>query len=126
QPMPPQMVTGLKSTLNRSFMAIAMNADEINPQFTGTEDIDGVTYNKIEVHIDDTNMTLLLDPETNYPHIQRFQQFNPQQGQQMDIENRYTDWQTVDGVAYPYKQVTFMNGNQSAEATYESHKVNEN
>lgn len=125
QPLPPQMVNGLKSTLNRSFMAIAMNADGMDPQFLGTEDVEGITYNKININVDDTNITLLLDPETNYPHIQRYQQFNPQQGQQVDIENRYTDWQTVDGVAYPYKQVTFMNGNQSAEATYKSHGVNE-
>lgn len=124
KPLPPQMATGLKSTLNRSFIAIAMNADELDPQFLGTEDIDGVTYNELSVNVDDTNVTLLLNQETNYPEIQRYQQFDPQEGQEMDVENRYSDWNTVDGLAYPYKQLTFMNGEQSAEATYESHEVN--
>ncbi|SHF73255.1 Predicted Zn-dependent peptidase [Fodinibius roseus] len=124
RPLPPQMANGLKSTLNRSFLAIAMNAGELDPQFLGTEEVEGTAYNKVSVQVDGSNVTLLLDPETSYPDIQRYRQFNPQQGQQVDIENRHSDWQTVDGVAYPYSQVTFMNGNQSAEATYESHEVN--
>lgn len=124
QPLPPQMASGLKSTLNRSFIAIAMNADELDPQFLGTEEVEGTDYNNISVQVDGSNVTLLLNPDTNYPDIQRFRQFNPQQAQQVEIENRHSDWQTVDGVAYPYRQVTFMNGNESAEATYERHEVN--
>ncbi|SMO51478.1 M16 family metallopeptidase [Fodinibius sediminis] len=125
RPLPPQMANGLKSTLNRSFMAIAMSHEELNPQFLGTEEVDGQSYRKVSVQVDGTPVTLLLDPETKLPRIQRYQQFNPQQGQQVTIENHYSDWQTVDGVRYPYHQVTFMNGTQSAEASYESHAVNE-
>lgn len=124
RPMPPQMAKGLKSTLNRSFLAIAMKADELNPQFLGTEEVDGRTYNKVSVKVHDTNITLLLDQETNYPQIQRYKQFNPQQGQQVMVENRNSEWETSGGVAYPYSQTTFIGGNKSAVAQYESHTVN--
>ncbi len=124
RPLPPQMAKGLKSTLNKSFISIALNAAEVNPQFTGTEEVNGNTYNKINVTVDDSNVTLLLDQQTHYPQIIRYQQFNPQQGSQVTIENRYSDWHTAGGVAYPYEQVTYVDGNQSAKAIYESHEVN--
>ena len=125
RPMPPQMAKGLKSTLNRSYLAIAMKANELNPQFLGTEEVEGTTYNKISVNVDDTNITLLLSQETNYPEIQRYKQFNPQAGEQMKVENRFSDWNTAGGIAYPYSQITFIGGNKTAEATYESHAVND-
>jgi len=125
QPLPPQMVKGLKSTLNRSFLALAMKADELEPQFLGTEDIDGTSYNKVSVNSDDTNITLLLNPESNYPEFQRYKQFNAQMGKQIEVEQRYSDWNTSGGVTYPYSQATYINGNKSAEAVYKSHTVNE-
>lgn len=124
RPLPPQMAKGLKSTLNKSFVSIALNAADVNPKFTGTEEVDGTTYNKLNVTVDGSNVTLLLDQKTYYPQVVRYQQFSPQQGSQVTIENRYSDWHTVGGVAYPYEQVTFVNGNQSAKAIYESHEVN--
>lgn len=124
RPLPPQMATGLKSTLNRSFLSIALNADDMNPQFLGTEEVDGTTYSKLNVTVDESNVTLLLNQDTNYPDIIRYKQFNPQQGSEVTIENRYSDWQVVDGVAYPYSQVTLMDGNETAVANYESHEVN--
>lgn len=124
RPLPPQMATGLKSTLNRSFLAIAQNAENSDPQFLGTKEVEGTTYNKLNVTVDDENVTLLLNPETNYPDIIRYQQFNPQVGEQVSVENRHSDWHIVDGVAFPYKQITLIDGNKSGEATYESHEIN--
>lgn len=124
RPLPPQMAKGLKSTLNRSYLSIAMKADELNPQFLGTEEVEGTTYNKVSVNVDGTNITLLLNQETNYPEIQRYKQFNAQAGKQLKVENRFSDWNTSGGVAYPYSQVTFIGGNKAAEATYKSHSVN--
>ncbi|MCW9708623.1 M16 family metallopeptidase [Fodinibius salsisoli] len=125
RPLPPQMAKGLKSTLNKSFLAIAMKADELDPQFLGTEEVEDTTYNKVSVKVEGTNVTLLLDQQTGYPQIQRFKQFNPQQGQQVSVENRNSNWTTTGGVAYPYSQVTYIDGNKSAEASYQSHTVNE-
>lgn len=124
RPMPPQMAKGLKSTLNRSFISIAINADEMNPQFLGTETVDGTTFNKINVSVDGSNVMLLLDPETNYPDLIRYKQFNPQAGSQMTVENHNSNWKVADGVAYPYSQVTMQDGSKASEVTYSSHEVN--
>jgi predicted Zn-dependent peptidase len=124
RPMPPEMAKGLKTTLNRSFLSIALNAQQVNPQFLGTETMDGTTYNKVNVSVEGSNVTLLLDPETNYPDVIRYQQFNPQLGQQVEVENRNMNWTVSDGVAYPYKQVTYQNGNQASEVSSENHEVN--
>ncbi|HLR26295.1 MAG TPA: pitrilysin family protein, partial [Fodinibius sp.] len=85
RPLPPAMAKGLKSTLNKSYLAIAMKANELNPQFLGTEEVDGTSYNKVSVNVDDSNITLLLDQDTNYPEIQRYKQFNPQMGEQVEV-----------------------------------------
>ncbi|TYP91937.1 putative Zn-dependent peptidase [Fodinibius salinus] len=124
RPLPPAMAKGLKSTLNKSFVSIALNANEVNPQFLGTEKVEGTTYNKLNVTVDGSNVTLLLDRETNYPDIIRYKQFNPQAGSQITIENRNSNWKVVDGVAYPYSQVTMQNGNKASSVTYKSHEVN--
>lgn len=124
RPLPPAMAKGLKSTLNKSFLSIAMNSSSVNPQFLGTEEMDGTTYNKINVTVDESSVTLLLNQKTNYPDVIRYKQFNPQQGSQVMIENRNSEWHVVDGVAYPYRQVTYVAGNKSAEASYKSHEVN--
>ena len=124
RPLPSQMASNLKETLNRSIMAIAMNADSMNPQFLGTEDVDGSTYNRVNVSINDKDITLLLNQETNLPAMMKYQQFNAQQGAQVHFEDHYSNWTSGGGVTYPYTQVTYMDGNQTAEATYTSHKVN--
>lgn len=125
RPLPPAMANALKSTLNKSYISIALNAGTVDPQFMGTEEVDGTTYNQLNVTVDDENVTLLLNQETNYPDIIRYQQFNPQLGSQVTVENRHSDWEVVDGVAYPYSQITLNDGNEAGTATYESHKVNE-
>jgi predicted Zn-dependent peptidase len=125
RPIPPQMAKNLKSTLNRSFLSIALNADKLNPQYTGEEEVDGTSYAKVNVTVDDSNITLLLDKETYYPDVIRYKQFNPQMGEQVTVENHHSNWHVVDGVAYPYLQETMVDGNKSGEAVYESHDINE-
>ncbi|HEX6981732.1 MAG TPA: pitrilysin family protein [Balneolaceae bacterium] len=118
------MVSGLKASLNRSIIAIALKNGELEPVFTGTETIDGKTYNAISVKVGDTNLNLLLDQATHYPVIMKFQKFVPMQGKTVTVENHYADWKTVDGVAYPYSQITLVDGQKRAEMTVESHQPN--
>jgi predicted Zn-dependent peptidase len=124
RPLPPQMAKNLKSTLNRSFLSIALNAGSVNPQYLGEEEVDGTSYAKVNVNVDDSNITLLLDKKTNYPDVIRYKQFNPQMGEQVTVENHHSNWKVVDGVAYPYLQETMINGNKSGEAVYKSHEIN--
>ena len=124
RPLPPQMAKNLKSTLNRSFLSLALNAGSVNPQYLGEEEVDGTSYAKVNVNVDDSNITLLLDKKTNYPDVIRYKQFNPQMGEQVTVENHHSNWKVVDGVAYPYLQETMINGNKSGEAVYKSHEIN--
>jgi predicted Zn-dependent peptidase len=125
RPLPPQMNQNLKETLNRSFLAVAMTENDINPQFTGTEEFEEETYDKLSVNIDDKDILFLVDQETGLPRLMRYQQFNPQQGEQMQIEERYSEWNTTSGVAYAYKQITYSGEEKASETTYKNHKVNQ-
>jgi predicted Zn-dependent peptidase len=125
RPLPPQMAKGLKSTLNRSFVSIALNGGNLDPQYLGTEKVDKNTYEKVNVNVDGSDVTLLLDPKTYYPEITRYKQFIPSKGKQVTVENRYSDWEANGGVTYPHTQVTLIDGSKSAEADYETHEVNQ-
>lgn len=125
QSMPPQAVQGLKSTLNRSFVSIARSANDFEPQYTGTEEFEDETYDVVSIQIEGSNHELLLDQETGLPAVIRYKQFVEQQGEEVDVEDRYSDWQTKNGLTYAYTQVSYVDGNQTAEATYEDHAVNE-
>lgn len=123
-PASSQQAQGLQNTLNRSIMAIARKADDLNPQFIGTEDVDGTTYNKVSVNVADKDITLFINPDTKLPGLMRYQEFNPQQGGQVKVEEQFSNWTSGDGVTYPYRQVSVINGQQVAESVFNSHKVN--
>ncbi|HYW33827.1 MAG TPA: pitrilysin family protein [Balneolaceae bacterium] len=123
-PSSSSMVKGLKSSLNRSIVAIAMKAGQLNPQFMGTENVKGNTYNKVSVKVSGKNITLLLDPKTNLPAISRQKSFNPQQGKQVTVENHYADWTSKNGLTYPFKQSSYVGGKKQSEADYSSMQVN--
>lgn len=124
RPLPPTSIKAMKSILNKSFISIARNAENLTPQFMGTVKFNDSTYNKVTVNVEGTNINLLLDQETDYPDVVRYKQFSPRAGQQVTIENINSKWTVVDGIAYPYKQMTKQNGNKVSEVTYESHQVN--
>lgn len=125
QPMPPPMAKGLKEDLNRSYLAMAQNNENLDPQYLGQEEFEGASYAKISVTIDDKNVTLLIDEKTGYPRLMRYRQFNPQQGKQVQMEQRYSNWAKNGGVAYAYKKVSFSDGTKQAEMIFESHTVEE-
>lgn len=115
----------LKSSLTRNIVSIARKAGELKPQFLGTEEVEGATYNKLSVTVSEKNLTLFLNQKTNLPAIIRYQEFNPQQGNQVTVEDQYSEWTTENGVTYSYKQVSIVDGEKAAEAVYTSHKVNQ-
>lgn len=123
QALPPAQARQLRETLNRDYLAVALQNSELNPEFTGMEEVEGKQLAKIRITINDTPVTYLLEMETGYPRVMRYQQFNPQAGQQVTIESRYSDWTVEDGVAYAYKVATYVDGSQAAEETYTSHTV---
>jgi hypothetical protein len=90
----------------------------------GAKNVEGKVYNALGIKVNDTNITLLLDQKTNYPVIMRFSKSAPRQGKTVTVENHYSDWKTSNGVAYPYSQVTLIDGNKTAEMTVKSHQPN--
>ncbi len=97
--------------------------EELMAEVDSLQEFEGSEYAKVRISINDTPVTYLIDPETGYPRITRYQQFNPQAGEQATIETRYSDWTVVDGVAYAYSAVTYVNGNQATTEEYSSHTV---
>lgn len=124
QPLPQQYVQSLKESLNRDYIAVALNNENLDPQFLGMGEFEGEQYAKVSVNISDKDITFFIDPETALPRLMRYQQFNPQAGEQVQVEDRFSDWNTTDGITYAYSQATFMDGEKSTEATFESVEPN--
>lgn len=124
RPLSPQQAQNLRETLNRSYLAVAKNNGNLNPQYLGNEEFEGKQFAKVSVTVNEKNLVYLIDPETGYPRLMRYQQFNPQQGEQVQIEERYSDWRTRKGVAYAFKEITFSAGDKASEATYKKVEVN--
>lgn len=124
QPLPPQMVQPLTQQLKRDLVNIALKSDEFTSIFTGTEEVDGVEYNVINVS-GEINQTFLVDPETGLPGFVRYSEFNPQMGAQVNIEQKFSEWTTADGITYPYLMEVFMNGQKAQEQTVKEHKSSE-
>ncbi|MDX1586033.1 MAG: hypothetical protein R3222_04780, partial [Balneolaceae bacterium] len=125
RPLAPQQIQSIKETLNRSYLAVAMSDNDINPQYTGTEEFQDKTYSKLSVNVDDKDILFLVDEETGYPRLMRYQQFNPQQGEQVQIEERYSNWKVANGVAYAYTQISYSGDQKASETTYKEHRVNQ-
>lgn len=124
RPLPPQMVSNIKQTLNRSYLAVAREYRELEAKYLGDEEFEGENYAKLNVSVDGKDIVYLVDKETGYPRLMRYSQFNPQTGSQMQVEDRYSDWRTADGVAYAYTEITYQDGEKASESTYKNHEVN--
>lgn len=115
---------GLKATLNRSIVSVALKADELEPKFTGTTQFNDKTYDVIKVKVSGKVLTLLLDQKTSLPRIERFKKFVPKKGKQATIEKHLSNWTAKDGLTFPYTQTTYIGGKKRASINYSSHSVN--
>ncbi len=118
------LVSNLKAALNRSIVAIAMKADELNPKYLGEATFENETYAKLSVNVSGKTLTILLDQETYLPRLMRFQKFSPRLGKSITVETRFSEWTTNEGVTFPYTQASYGNGKKAATATFSSHSVN--
>ncbi len=121
-PMPPAQVQQIQNEIKRSYVGIAINRDAYEAEYLGTETIDGTEYVKLKIMIDNP-ITYYLDPATSLPAMQTYSQFNPQVGEQQVIKVEYSDWTTVDGVAYAYISTTFAGDQKVSSSTTKSHEV---
>jgi zinc protease len=124
RPLPPAQVKDLKARMNRNYLAVARKADAIPAGYAGMTEFDGEEYAQITMQLDKP-VTMLVDTETHLPRLMRYQQFNPQLGKQVEVEERYSDWKQVGGIYYSYTTVSYQDGNKAGTTTIKDVMVNE-
>ncbi len=122
QPLPQQVADLLKDGIHRNYLNIALDKDNLTPEYMGTENVDGKKLVKLEIK-ESKPFTLLIDSETGLPVYLRYSEFIPSEGN-VDIQMSYTDWKSENGVNVAMKQATTQNGNKSSEVVYDSFSVN--
>lgn len=123
QQLPPSAAKQIKNEINRSYLSIALQKDQISAEYMGQEKVNGTTYAKLKVNLNEP-VTFYLDPESGLPQMMRYSHFSQQQGEQVQVETHYQDWNVVDGVAYAYKEITYANGDKSSVSEVDTLNVN--
>ncbi len=116
------MAGPINNEMKRNYIAVALHKDDMEAEHLGTETIDGKELEVLRVK-GDVTITFLLDPETALPARARYTETNPQTGQRNKAETVFSEWTVVDGVAYAYKAITYVDGEEAAEMKVESHSV---
>ncbi|SMO91788.1 insulinase family protein [Gracilimonas mengyeensis] len=122
RPLPPQMATPVTNEMKRNYIAIALNKDELEAEYLGSETVDGEELEVIRIK-GDVTVTYLLDAESGLPARARYSEMNPQTGQRSQAESVFSDWEVVDGVALAYTTVTYVDGEEAATQKVESHSI---
>lgn len=122
-PMPVEQKEQLLAEYHRNPVYIALNFDEMDIEYMGNEEIDGVEYIHIRLS-GDSIINLYLDPETALPVITTYRQFDPMQGAQVTIRVVSEDWKEADGVVLPYTATAFSGDTQAGRTVIKSHSVN--
>lgn len=122
QQLPPQMTGPILNEMKRNYIAVAIHKDDMEAKHLGKETVDGTEMEVLKVK-GDVTITFLLDPETALPARARYSEMNPQTGQRNQAETVFSDWNVVDGVAYAYKAVTYIDDEVAAELNVDSHSV---
>ncbi|TVR18330.1 MAG: insulinase family protein [Balneolaceae bacterium] len=122
-PMPAEQRDQLLEEYYRNPVYIALNYNDMDIEYIGNEEIDGVEYVHIRLNNDST-INLFLDPETALPVITTYRQFDPMQGARVTVRVVSEDWTEADGVVLPYKATAFSGDTQAGRTVINSHSVN--
>jgi len=123
QQLPPSAAKQIKNEINRSYLSIALQKDQLSAEYMGQEKVDGTTYAKLKINLNEP-VTFYLDPDNGLPQLMRYSHFSQQRGEQVQVETHYQNWNVVDGVAYAYKEVTYANGDKSSVSEVDTLNVN--
>jgi hypothetical protein len=122
-PMNDAQLAQVKTEAERNYVNIALNKNDYDAEFKGMETVDNTQHAMIEIGLT-VPVTYYINTETALPTKITYAQFNQQNGQEIDVEVQYSDWQTVSGVTYAYKTETFANGQKASSGTFSELKVN--
>ncbi|GAB5521285.1 MAG: pitrilysin family protein [Rhodothermales bacterium] len=118
QPIPPSQMGQFKGQLWRNLTYLMRNAEQVTATAMGQESIDGAAYDVVKVQPPQGDaFTLLLDADTKRPMRMRYVTPNPMTGAEVQAEEVYSDFRTVDGVLVPFKTDATAAGNPAGGST---------
>jgi hypothetical protein len=125
QPAPPQVRQEIAGQLWRNLVFLLGNLDRdgLEVRDRGTRDVEGTTYQAVEVTPPEGRaFTLLLDTETMRPARMAYTAMS-QQGP-VEATDVYRDFRDVDGLSLPFRTVTYQDGEQVSEVTRTATELN--
>ena len=123
RPLPGPQAKQMQASISRHYLNISLNANSYDAEYMGTEEYDGKTYDKLKVNLDKA-VIFLLDPQSHLPHVVRYEQFSPQEGKQLTVEEIYENWKVENGIAFAYATKSEQDGEVATETTYNSVEFN--
>ncbi len=123
QSMPPQQYQEVMNEYQRHYLNLALNHESLESEYIGETEKNLVPVIELRVQLDDNPFTLYLNTETALPVMMEARQFDPQQGQHVTVESSFDDWHIVDGVAFAYKNISKINGEEQSSTTVKEHHV---
>jgi len=121
-PMQPAQKQQLMAEYHRHPIYLALNKDQLNVEYLGMEEMEGQELAHIRVEAEPT-LHLYLDPETSYPVVRTYRQFDPQAGEQVEVKVVSSDWRESNGVLIPYETISYAGGEQNALTNVSTHSV---
>jgi len=103
--------------------AYAAGGDDVSATATGSDTVDGTAVELVEVAIQGTVTTAAIDPANGHVVQLRYQDTGPQ-GAPGAVQEDYSDFREVDGLTYPFQNVTTFNGEEVSSVAVQDVAVN--
>ncbi len=122
QPMPPQQYQSIMNEYERHYINLALNGSSIQAEYMGETEKNSIPVVELRILLDNP-VTLYLNRESALPVASEIREMDPQQGRRVTVENHYDEWQIVDGVAYAYKTITKVDGEEQSSTVVSAHRA---
>lgn len=121
-PMQPAQRDEILNEHYRNPLYLAINREQIDVQYMGPAEMEGMNLEHLTVHGNQT-IQLYLDPDTALPAVITYRQFDPESGQMITLRQVSEDWTESNGVLLPYSTTTYSGEEAVSVLKLESHSV---
>lgn len=111
-----------KSEYLTHYIHVMLHRDEYTAEVMGQEEVDGVDAVVLRLRGDKT-LTYYIDQSNGLPVKMTYNEFNPQEGGEVEVAMLYSDWEVNDGVAVAYNVKSMVAGEEQATITIYSHSI---
>jgi zinc protease len=122
QPMPPQQYQSIMNEYERHYINLALNGSSIQAEYMGETEKNSIPVVELRIQLENP-VTFYLNRESALPVASEVREMDPQQGTRVTVESFYDEWQLVDGVAYAYKTVTKVDGEEQSSTVVSAHRA---